>query len=150
MPKSTLTFFSLLMIILVAGAITFGFYNVRKSQLQKSSEAFSVAFSQSFLTSWNLEFFKQHCSKEFCDKLSDEAFNLMFENMKRIGNLQEIMEIESTIHDLFVLNSSASSTTIVMKSSFQNENGEIYLDLVQEDNTWKVNNLFINSAYLAD
>lgn len=115
-----------------------------------SSEQFALAFSETMFTTWNVDYFLGNCSIEFCNKLPREAFVLMINNMQRIGNVQEINAVNGVLRDLFIFSNGDVTATYTMNSVFEHDKAEIIIELAQEENSWKVNNFFLRSDFLAD
>jgi len=150
MSRSSLTLISILLVCLIAMATFFGIYKIRESRLRDSSEQYALAFSETMFTTWNVDYFLDNCSREFCNKLPREAFVLMINNMKRIGNVQEIKSVGGVLRDSFIFNNGNVIATYTMASSFENADADITVELVQEESGWKVSNFYLSSDFLAD
>ena len=150
MKKSTLTFFLASLVALIAATTFFGIYKIRESQLKADSQLFTIEFSENFLTNWDLNYFLNNCSEEYCSKLPEEAYRLMINNLQRIGDLQEILNVESEISDGFIFGNREVIASFRFDGVYDNETAETILELKQEAGGWKVNNFYINSTLLAD
>ena len=79
-----------------------------------------------------------------------EAFRLMINNIQRIGNLQEILNVEGEISDGFLFGNREVIASFRFDGVYDNETAETILELKQEGGGWKVNNFYIKSTLLAD
>ena len=150
MKKSTLTFFLVSLIAVIAATTFLGIYKIRESQLKADSQLFTIEFSENFLTNWDLNYFLNNCSEEYCSKLPEEAFLLMINNLQRIGDLQEILNVENEISDGFIFGNREVIASFRFDGVYENETAETILEMKQESGGWKVNNFYINSAILTE
>jgi hypothetical protein len=138
------------MLGVTSAASFFIVYKINQSQLKDNSELFAIAFSERFFSSWDFDFFLGSCSTEYRSKLPEQDFLAMINNMKRIGALEEISAVTGGLNEYSIFNREKVTASFQLDSVFKNDSAETYIELVQENNTWKVNNMMINSNFLAD
>ena len=142
MSKKKLTFLSIILLGITSAATFFIVYKINQSQLKENSER--------FFSSWDFDLFLDSCSIEYCNKLPEQDFLAMINNMKRIGTLEEISAVQGDLNEYGIFNREKVTASFQLDSVFKNDSAETYIELVQENNTWKVNNMVINSNFLAD
>ena len=150
MSKKKLTFLSIILLGIPSAATFFIVYKINQSQLKENSELFAIAFSERFFSSWDFDLFLDSCSIEYCNKLPEQDFLAMINNMKRIGTLEEISAVQGDLNEYDIFKREKVTASFQLDSVFKNDSAETYIELVQENNTWKVNNMVINSNFLAD
>ena len=82
--------------------------------------------------------------------MPEEAFLLMINNLQRIGDLQEILNVENEISDGFIFGNREVIASFRFDGVYENETAETILEMKQESGGWKVNNFYINSAILTE
>ena len=150
MSPTKLIFLLIIMVGITSASSFFIVYTIKQSQLKENSELFAIAFTEKFFSSWDFDFFLESCSTGYCNKLPETDFLAMINNMKRIGTLKEISAIQGNISEYSIFNRQKVTASYQLDTVFNNDSAETYLELVQENNNWKVEKIIINSNFLAD
>ena len=137
--------------LVLAGGVFWGFLNLQQQRYLDSSAQFISDVVEPALRQWRQSYLEDYGSSDFKRALAGDRMRLYFNNLKRVGNLEDIRSVEGTLGQRDLLDFDSPVTAhYVLDTQFSNTQANVQIDLVVEDGAWKLSSLTIDALMLAD
>jgi hypothetical protein len=138
------------LIVIVLGAIGFGYIAYRGNALDKESKAYVDAAIPAIFTNWNKNEFASRTSPEFRKVVTDDQLDRMFRSGTALGRMMTFDSAEGHA-DISVSPQAGKMITARYnaKAYFEKGNAFITLDIIKHDNHWQIMAFYVNGPKLA-
>ncbi len=149
MNKTYIAVFAVLISIVAGFFASSVYFKTQDEETSTQIVEFVQETMDNFLSSHDANYFRQHCTEEYNALLKDSHLAQYFKLLDYLGSYEKILAVRSDSDSQFSdTSSSKEGYFLVVETQFQVDTANILLELVREEERWKINKFSVQARVL--
>jgi hypothetical protein len=149
MNKTYFVLFAVFISVVAGFFVTSVYFKKQNEETSTQIVEFVQVTMDSFLSSHDTDYFRQHCSQAYNAILKDSDLAQYLRLLNYLGTYKQIIAIQSDTENLMTRSDSVDVIFyLVVETGFENATANLLLELVMEADSWKINRFGLQAQAL--